>query len=311
MKKLFVSALAICLLAACTKLPVDPELVHGAVHIPGDTVTFAIIGDYGNHSSSEGDVANMVASWNPDFIITVGDNNYPLGLVGTLQQNISDYYCDFIYNPDAPSTLQCHGYAAAQKQNRFFPAPGNHDNAATPALQPYTDFFSLPGDERNYEFSWGPVDFYSLNTGLFGDLDCCGDGTSAWLQQKAMQNSLPFKFVYFHHPPFSSGNHGSNTHMQWPFADWGIDAVLCGHDHLYERITELSNPKPLYLVCGNSGKELYHCTENPLEQGRFNQICDDSHFGAVKVRVNLHKAIFEYYTTTDQLNPADVYVIQK
>jgi len=42
--------------------------------------------------------------------------------------------------------------------------------------------------------------------------------------------------VAFHHPAYSSGEHGSSAYMQWPFKKLGVDLVLSGHDHDYERL---------------------------------------------------------------------------
>ena len=47
--------------------------------LPQPTIRFAVIGDFGDAGSHEEDVANLLDSWNVDFIITVGDNNYPDG----------------------------------------------------------------------------------------------------------------------------------------------------------------------------------------------------------------------------------------
>src|SRR4028118_1944089 len=58
---------------------------------------FAVIGDYGQAGQPEQDVANRVKSWSPDFIITVGDNNYPYGEASTIDQNIGQYYRQYIY----------------------------------------------------------------------------------------------------------------------------------------------------------------------------------------------------------------------
>jgi hypothetical protein len=44
---------------------------------PDLSVRFAVIGDYGRGGAPEADVASLVASWQPDLVITVGDNNYP------------------------------------------------------------------------------------------------------------------------------------------------------------------------------------------------------------------------------------------
>ena len=85
-----------------------------------DTIRFGVIGDFGSGSTSERDVANLVKSWSPDFIITVGDNNYPDGAASTIDGNIGQFYHSFIY-PYSGS------YGAGAATNRFFPSLGNHD----------------------------------------------------------------------------------------------------------------------------------------------------------------------------------------
>src|SRR3990172_1293347 len=61
------------------------------------SVHFAVIGDYGSAGKAELDVANQVKSWNPDFIVTTGDNNYDSGSASTIDANIGQYYHDFIF----------------------------------------------------------------------------------------------------------------------------------------------------------------------------------------------------------------------
>ncbi|MCW5909004.1 MAG: metallophosphoesterase [Chitinophagales bacterium] len=308
----FSVSVLLLLAVSCAKLPIDPGFTPYSVNIPADSITFAIIGDYGNDDPAEGEVAAMVKSWNPDFIITTGDNNYPVGAAGTIVKHIGKYYCDFIYNPDAPEAQRCNGKATAEMQNRFFPSPGNHDNYSSPALQPYLDYFTLPGDERNYEFVWGPAHFYSINTGINGNLKCCDSQEAKWLQDALNKSTSPFNFVYFHHPPYTTGNHGSSESMRWPFADWKVDAVFNGHDHIYERITDNQTPDMPYIICGNSGKQsLYKCNAYSLDPSRFTVYCDDTHYGAMRVKLTATKAALEYFTTADLVNPADVYVINK
>ncbi|MCH7761181.1 metallophosphoesterase, partial [candidate division TA06 bacterium] len=82
--------------------------------------SFAIIGDYGSEGTNEEDVANLVKSWNPDFVITAGDNNYSDGEASTIDPNIGQYYHEFIY-PYLGS------YGPGATTNRFFPTLGNHD----------------------------------------------------------------------------------------------------------------------------------------------------------------------------------------
>ncbi|HWB63879.1 MAG TPA: metallophosphoesterase, partial [Chitinophagales bacterium] len=181
-------------------LSVFNQPVTGAgVNVKADSITFAVIGDYGKGTSQEDSVAKMVKSWNPDFIITVGDNNYPAGSATTIKKHIGDYYGDYIYNPDAPAAWQCGGKAAQEKQNRFFPSPGNHDNYSLPPLKPYLKYFTLPGDEKNYDFVWGPVHFYSINSGTSGNLPVTGP-VAAGLKASLAEDKSPFRLVYFHHP---------------------------------------------------------------------------------------------------------------
>ena len=61
-----------------------------------DSVRFAVIGDYGIAGQPEADVAALVQSWNPDIVITTGDNNYPNGEASTIDANIGQYYHQFI-----------------------------------------------------------------------------------------------------------------------------------------------------------------------------------------------------------------------
>ena len=117
---------------------------------------FAVIGDYGTGEQLEADVAALVNSWNPDFIITTGDNNYPDGEAATIDQNIGQFFHEFIFPYNG-------GYGDGALENRFLPSLGNHDWRSDDT-QPYLDYFTLPGNERYYEFVWGPVHFFVLDS---------------------------------------------------------------------------------------------------------------------------------------------------
>ncbi len=212
------------------------------------SVTFAVIGDYGTTSTAASDVGTLVSSWNPDLILTTGDNNYPAGAAGTIDDNIGQYYSEFIY----PYTGN---YGSSATENRFFPSLGNHDWYTTDA-QPYLDYFTLPGNERYYDFVWGPVHFFAIDSDVSEPDGISSASTQAqWLQAALSASAAPWKVVYLHHAPFSSSNnHGSTTELQWPFETWGADVVLAGHDHTYERLTVGSIP---YFVNGLGGMSIY------------------------------------------------------
>src|SRR5205085_740845 len=75
----------------------EQALVRSQASSKPNTIRFAVIGDFGANSQSEADVAALVHSWNPDFITTNGDNNYPLGQSTTIDANVGQYYHDFIF----------------------------------------------------------------------------------------------------------------------------------------------------------------------------------------------------------------------
>jgi len=117
---------------------------------------FVVIGDYGLSGPEEAQVAWRVASLKPDFIVTTGDNNYPLGAADTIDENIGRYFSAFI----APY----HGkFGPGAEENRFFPCLGNHDWDSANAA-PYLDYFSLPNNERYYDVVRGSVHLLALDS---------------------------------------------------------------------------------------------------------------------------------------------------
>ena len=243
-------------------------------------VRFAVIGDYGEGSQGEQEVASLIKSWNPDFIITVGDNNYPSGAAATIDEHIGQYYSDFIF----PYTG---AYGPGAQQNRFFPSLGNHDWGTLKA-QAYFDYFTLPGNERYYDFTWGPLHFFAVDSDSREP-----DGVSRvsvqaqWLQNALAGSTSAWNVVYFHHPPYSSGTHGPVTWMRWPFAEWGVDVLLAGHDHTYERL--LVDGIPL-IINGVGGGPIYAFLG--LEAGSQVRYNDD--YGAMLVTADEAQMFFQF-----------------
>jgi len=293
------------LTVSCSKLeliePVGFETKMGA-----DSVVFAVIGDYGKAGDPERKVAEMVKNWNPDFIITTGDNNYEHGYLNTIDENISNYYGDFIYNFDAPEKYRCNGNAFRDKINRFFPSPGNHDANNDQGLIPYLNYFTLPQLEEYYSFVWGPISFFSLNS-VAEDVAV----QQEWLIQELEAVKTPFKIVYFHHSPFSPGPHGNTEKMQWDFFNYGVDIVMTGHDHIYSLIKKKDEESLHYIVNGIGGKSLYKCKQSSLPQEEFDLYCNDTDFGAIKASATSGKLVLELYLIGDPEQVVNSLVIEK
>ena len=276
--------------------------IYQAETIPTATTTcpattiLAVIGDYGDAGQPEADVAALVDSWNVDYVLTTGDNNYPDGEASTIDENIGQYYQQYIGSYSG-------SFGAGAAENRFFPSPGNHDwNTGT--LQPYLDYFTLPGNERYYEVELGPVHLFAMDSDPNEPDGRSSTSTQAnWLQTQLGSSAAPWKLVTMHHPPYSSSTvHGSVSEMQWPYAAWGATAVLAGHDHTYERIHQ---DGILYFVNGLGGRSIYNLG-NPVSGSAVRYNLD---FGAMRIDAAPLCLNFRFYSRAGSL--IDSYTLYK
>ncbi len=261
-------------------------------------VRFAVIGDYGVDTSDEAAVAAMIKSWNPDFIITVGDNNYPSGEASTIDRQVGQYFHEYIY----PYTGS---YGAGATFNRFFPTLGNHD-WDSPGAAPYLAYFTLPGNERYYDFVQGPVHFFAIDSDPREPDGATSISTQAtWLSNALANSTSTWNLVYFHHPPYSSGeSHGDSYWMQWPFQAWGASAVLSGHDHDYEKIVLNGLP---YFVVGLGGRDIgtFPAAYVPGSEAHYNEA-----HGAMLVDATTTEITFSFYSIAGGGTLIDSYSLQ-
>lgn len=263
-----------------------------------DSITFAVIGDYGSGNANEQRVADLVHSWNPAFVTTLGDNVYSADNIdpfGALRRKVGRYYQTDI---DA---------------GNFFPSLGNHDwgHPGTPLLWndangnltgAWFNFFNLPGNGRYYDVRRGPVHLFVID-----DYYLEPDGNSAnsiqarWLRDTALASDAPWKIVVHHFPAFSSN--GSRNRLRWPFHEWGIDAVMAGHHHVYERL--ISN-NTLYFVNGMGGAGTYGVPNNRLPESRF---AHSGGHGAMRVTASASEIQYEFISASGAVR--DSFVVAK
>ncbi|MGZ3426146.1 MAG: metallophosphoesterase family protein [Polyangia bacterium] len=248
---------------------------------------FAVIGDFGVDNADERSVVKLVKSWMPDYIVTVGDNNYPSGEAATIDLNIGQYFSEYIGGYTGK-------YGTGSPVNRFWPCLGNHDWYSATGAQPYLDYFpSLPGNRRYYDVAVGSVHFFVVDSDPHEP-----DGIDAasvqadWLRAALAASHECFNIVTFHHPAYSSGDPVyTEQRMRWPFAAWGADAVLTGHQHQYERLVVEGLP---YVVDGLGGalNRFQFFATQPGSLVRYN---DD--FGALSVEVYEGRLAFTFHNT--------------
>ncbi len=195
---------------------------------PAQKIRLAVTGDFGDPTGPVVSVANQLANWNPEAVITTGDNNYPSGNMVDFSTHTYAHYGKFI---DAGT---------------FFPALGNHDwgypaaNSYTADTLPHSQYFSyLPGNRRYYDvlLGGGLVHVFVLDSDYREPDGRTQDSSQAqWLKTTMEKSPAAYKLVFLHESPFSSCKYGDIQAVQWPFKVWGADAVFSGHCHYYERL---------------------------------------------------------------------------
>jgi hypothetical protein len=154
-----------------------------------------------------------------------------------------------------------------------FPALGNHDlDGGSCGYQAFASIFHLPtnapagSQEQYYSFDWAGAHFIALdsNQNLHR-----GSPQHLWLSEDLRNSAHEWKFVFFHHPAYSSGLHGGDAliHEKLPplFETYGVDVVFSGHDHHYERTCPILQESCVtaaqggvtYYVTGGAGAPLY------------------------------------------------------
>lgn len=225
--------------------------------LPGTPFSFAVLGDSGSGSTGQYRIAGQMARVEPDFILHTGDVVYPRG-------EEKDYDAHF-FRP----------YAALLARVALWPALGNHDIMRTGG-RAYLSNFHLPHTgpdslplEHCYSFDYADAHIATVDSNLS---ERVLRGTAApWLQRDLAASPRRWKFVFFHHPPYSSGLHGESKPIQRALVPVltraQVDIVFNGHDHTYERIRPQQGVT--YIVTGAGGGPLYRKKYNRPYTARF------------------------------------------
>ena len=140
-------------------------------------------------------------------------------------------------------------------------AIGNHDedlrhtDEGMAEIEAELRLLGTPG--LYYKSTHGPVDFFYLDSSQPGRLLTPGPSEQRdWLDDALGRSTNRWKIVVLHHPPYSSGRHGSTPGAQELLepilARHHVDLVLAGHDHHYERTHPVQGIT--YVVSGGGCK---------------------------------------------------------
>jgi hypothetical protein len=149
------------------------------------------------------------------------------------------------------------------------PAVGNHEYV-TPGAVGYYDYFGAAAGPRFqgwYSYDLGTWHLVALNSNCTEISGGCGPNSPQvqWLVHDLETHPRACTLAYWHHPRFSSGQHGddASTGALWQaLYAAGVDVILVGHDHDYERFapqTPDGGADPTYgireFVVGIGGRE--------------------------------------------------------
>lgn len=208
---------------------------------------FWVVGDCGNASTNQTNCKNQYLSFTgateTNGWLLLGDNAYSSGTQTEYNTKFFPYYQNDI-----------------MKNAVLWPSPGNHDynnGASTATTVPYYSIFSTPtaaqaggvasGNPAYYSWDYGNIHFLSLDSYGTVSSNKMYDTTGAqtlWIKNDLANTNKRWKVAYWHHPPYTMGSHNSDTegdlvaiHTRFIriLERMGVDLILCGHSHLYER----------------------------------------------------------------------------
>ena len=209
----------------------------GEVALPNekDSLKFAVLGDFGTGDKRQYALAKRMAAVHDRFpfelVILVGDNIYG-------SDRPQDYRRKFEepYKPLLDAGVTFHG------------ALGNHDARE----QRFYKLFNMNG-KLYYSFKAPRQDvrFFALESTYMEPEQ------RAWVEKELSGSREKWKIVFQHHPLYSSGiTHGSDPRLRDALEPLlvanGVDLVLTGHDHIYERIKPQQGI--VHFVAGSGGK---------------------------------------------------------
>jgi PKD repeat protein len=227
-------------------------------------VAFTGAGDIASCGSQGDEQTARLLNLLPGDVFTVGDNVYP--------------------NATTAEFANCYDPSWGTVKDRTHPAVGNHEYNTSGAAPYYAYFGAAAGDPSTgyYAFNEGSWRVYVLNSNC-GFVSCAaGSAQEQWLRADLAANPTQCALAISHAPRFSSGSeHGSQPSMQplWQaLYDNGVEMLLSGHDHDYERFAPMNgagaadpNAGTRQFVVGTGGASHGGLTPNPLPTTEYRQ----------------------------------------
>lgn len=219
---------------------------------------FAVLGDSGDGSQNQKDVAARLLQIQPNLVVHSGDMIYNQATYDGFETKFFQIYKDLI------------------KGTWFAPTMGNHDVTYNNGKS-FTDVFVNPPNATNpaerelyYSFDYGNAHFVILNN--YFAMATVGSAQYNWLRADLAASNQFWKFVFFHEPAYSTDskqrardNAAIVQNLVPLFEQYGVDIVFSGHWHYYERMKPLLRGQVstieaggvVYVITGGGGAGLF------------------------------------------------------
>ena len=267
--------------------PIGPPSVQQIVAAVGDIACKPNTPVGGDECQMQA-TADLVAERYVDAVFLLGDLQYQDGTLVKFRQSFDESWGALT----APS----------------YPVPGNHEYG-TVGAKGYFDYFGSRAGEQGkgyYSFDLGSWHIVALNSNCGGAGGCSENSLQGtWLKQDLAAHQTECTLAFWHHPRFSSGRyHPGEVAVRsfWEIlSKKGVDVVLNGHDHLYERFTPMRPDGTVDLekgirqfTIGTGGRSLYEFTTVlPTSEAR-----NDKEFGVLFLTLGETQYSWEF-TTVD------------
>jgi len=231
-------------------------------------VAFLAVGDYGVGGSPEQTIGLRMQRYEAlnaaEMLVLLGDNDYTR----------------------SPARFRANwrrsfGWARSSGL-RVAGVLGNHDYETGRGSYELA-LLGMPG--RYYTRKLGDAQLFLL------DSNSVSDRQTAWLEQQLSSSAATWKIAVFHHPPYSCGGHSGHRELidRWVplFETYGVQLVLSGHDHNYQRFAARNGVT--YVVHGGGGAGLYRLRR-----------CSSSY--PTRLRARLEHGFLYFSVGADQLN---------
>lgn len=267
--------------------PVNPSALTpatGTTPEPGRPFILAATGDGASGESNADAVTDLIASWDPNLFLYLGD----------------------VYDKGTFTEFQNWYGTGTNRYSRFNaitnPTVGNHEYEGDQA----PGYFDYWNNVPNY-YSVNAAGWHIINLNSNGQFDQTASGTGQynWLVQDLETNHSACTLVYFHHPVYNIGPEGESNRMRqiWALlAQHGVDVVLTGHDHTYQRWQALDGSGNLdpngvtQFVVGTGG----HGIQDFVRTDSRVAIAFDTPpaaFGALRLELNRNGAAYQFVNT--------------